>query len=122
MFFRIFLAQLILIFLCFVAGLVLFYYLFAPGIGMFLVRDPVILFPALLGLIGIAGLLSLWTATAVTEPIGSILEALKEEYPEKELGKIHSRSGVEETDDLLQGLKSFVANSKAERREVRREY
>jgi len=122
LFFRVFLAQLILILLCFVSGIVLVHYLFAPGISMFLMRNPVILFPVLLGLIGIGGLLSLWTAAVVTEPIERILEALKEEHPEEELGKIHRLPGVEETDDLLLGLQSFVAKSKAEERLVRREY
>lgn len=76
-FLRVFLSHLILLLLTFITVGLLYTYLFAPGVKMFLQHSPSLILPALLGLIGLAGMLSLWTAAAISLPLEDLTEQLQ---------------------------------------------
>ena len=76
-FLRVFLSHLMLLLLSLVTAAMLFAYIFAPGVKMFMQHSPALVLPALLGLIGIAGMLSLWTAAAISLPIEDLTETLR---------------------------------------------
>jgi hypothetical protein len=77
-FLRVFLSHLLLLFLTVLAGLLVFNYVFAPGIRLFVDRNPLVLIPVTLALLGTAGLLSLWTAGAVSVPLRRLAGMLQE--------------------------------------------
>ncbi len=77
-FLRVFLSHLLLLLLTMLAGLLVFNYVFAPGIRLFVDRNPLVLIPVTLALFGAAGLLSLWTAGAVSVPLRRLAGMLQE--------------------------------------------
>lgn len=103
-FHRIFLSHLLVLLLSFIAALILIDYMFADGIRHFLLRSPLILIPALLAMIGLAGLLALWTAGAIALPLDAISEVMHGDVSEAELAELRARIRVEEHDALLASL------------------
>ncbi len=78
-FVRVFLSHLLLLSATFLAGVFLFFYLFEPGIKYFLMHKPLVIFPMVMGLIGIAGILSAWTAGIIAEPLELLSFALADD-------------------------------------------
>ncbi len=76
MFLRIVLSHLLVVLLCLIAGGLTFDYLFGSGVRYFLVHDPIFLVPVMLVLIGLAGLLAVWTTAAMARPLENVTEAL----------------------------------------------
>jgi hypothetical protein len=87
--------------LCFGAALILVRYLFAEGVQFFLLRDPIILIPALLAVIGIAGLFALWTTSAATSPIDRLISYLNNGSDAEELLSLRTFAGTDENDMLI---------------------
>src|SRR5512145_1222573 len=75
-FVRVFLSHLLLLSAAFLAASFLFFYLFEPGIKYFLMHKPLVVFPIILGLIGVAGILSAWTAGIIAEPLELLEDSL----------------------------------------------
>ncbi|MDH7514563.1 MAG: hypothetical protein QHI48_01630 [Bacteroidota bacterium] len=76
-FLRLFLSHLLLLFIACSSAFTVFSWLFAPGVSLFLRHSPVVLLPVILALIGIAGLLALWTANAIRIPLQSLPDSIK---------------------------------------------
>ncbi|MBR9977856.1 MAG: hypothetical protein KFH87_07185, partial [Bacteroidetes bacterium] len=99
-----FLSHLVIVLLCFVLALVLIDYLFVGGIHHYLLHTPLILIPVMLGLTGIAGLLALWTAGAVTFPLVRLQEALTAVPASAALKNLRAKAGTEEVANLIDVL------------------
>ncbi len=107
-FHRIFLSHLLVLLLSFIAALILIDYMFADGIRHFLLRSPLILIPALLAMIGLAGLLALWTAGAIALPLDAISDVLHGDVGEAEVADLRARIRVEEHDALVVSLAAQI--------------
>ncbi len=108
-FLRLFLSHLVVVLLCLVAGLILVDYLFAEGLRYFRQHSPLILIPVLLGLIGLAGLLALWTSAVITIPVERLTEVLRSNPGAGQLGAFRDRAGCEEHAALIDGVIDLVA-------------
>lgn len=104
LFHRVFFSHLVIVLLCFVLALVLIDYLFVGGIHHYLLHTPLILIPVMLGMIGIAGLLALWTAGSVSFPLAHVQEALGDPHPDMALKKLQPKAGTEEIAHLIDAL------------------
>ncbi len=113
LFHRIFLSHLLVVLLCFVAAVILVDYMFAEGIALFLLRSPIILVPALLALIGIVGLLALWTAGSVAIPLDRAASLLRERKASERLGEILPKAGTEEVARLLLSMRQRLERDAA---------
>jgi len=103
-FLRVFLSHLLLLLSCFLSGIALYVYLFAPGAHLFIYRNPLILIPLLLGLISIAGLLSIWTSGAIAVPLGHIEKHFKHNGAGPNLEELSATALTEEVDSLIHVL------------------
>jgi hypothetical protein len=112
-FHRVFLSHLLVVLLCFAAAVILVDYMFAEGIALFLLRSPIILIPALLALIGIVGLLALWTAGSVAIPLDRAASLLREHEASERLGEILPKAGTEEVARLLINMQQRLARDTA---------
>jgi hypothetical protein len=102
-FHRVFLSHLVLLLVVFIAAVLLFFYMVAPGTAQYFIRNPAIIIPSVLALMGIAGLLSLWTASAIAVPLDRSTEALKS-LDFDELRTIMREAGSEEMHALLEEI------------------
>ncbi|MCZ7555089.1 MAG: PAS domain-containing protein [Bacteroidia bacterium] len=100
LFHRVFLSHLLVLLLCFIAGLVLLDYLFADGLRLYRVRSPLILLPAVLGLIGLAGLLALWSSGVVALALQRLSRALDRDSNEAELQTLAQEMHCEEAAEV----------------------
>ena len=105
MFLRIFLSHLFLLLAFCIASLLAYRYMFSPGVHLFVIRRPHLLVPIVLGLIGIAGLLSVWTAAVIGTPLEVLASTLKSENPVGNLFSFRNPTNVSEIDDVLASLK-----------------
>ncbi len=94
-FLRLFLSHLLMLLFSFGVGLFVFDALFAPGLRPFLQRSPSILIPAVLALIGVAGLLAVWTATSLTHPLERLVNSIGDEDAATELEDIAASAPLE---------------------------
>ncbi|MBI5648587.1 MAG: hypothetical protein HY962_16775 [Ignavibacteriae bacterium] len=94
-FLRLFLSHLLMLLFSFGVGLFVFDALFAPGLRPFLQRSPSILIPAVLALIGVAGLLAVWTATSITHPLERLVNSIGNEDAAAELEDIAASAPLE---------------------------
>ncbi len=115
LFHRVFLSHLIVILLCFTAGLILVDYLFADGLIYYRIRSPLIVIPALLGLIGLSGLLALWTSGSIAVPLQRLSEALKQDAAASELLALRGRMGTEEGAQLAEEAAGILTRSELRR-------
>lgn len=109
LFHRVFLSHLLVLLLCFIAGLVLLDYLFADGLRLYRVRSPLILLPAVLGLIGLAGLLALWSSGAVALALQRFARALDRDGDENELQILAREMHCEEAAELAEAAAEQAA-------------
>jgi hypothetical protein len=108
-FHRLFLSHLIVVFLCLVAGLILIDYVFADGLRYFRIHSPLILLPVLLGIIGLSGLLALWTSATITIPIERFTGLLLSEPTLEQLNSLRGNAGCEEHTALLDAVTDLLA-------------
>jgi hypothetical protein len=101
LFHRIFLSHLLVLFLCFITAVITIDYLFAEGVALFLLRSPIIIIPALLALIGLVGLLALWTAASVAVPLDHASTLLNEYDPTERLLQLLPKAGSEEVARMI---------------------
>ncbi len=101
LFHRVFLSHLLVVLLCFTAAVILIDYLFAEGVTLFLLRSPIILVPALLALIGIVGLLALWTAGSSAVPLDKASSLLSQYDASDRLLEILPDAGTEEVARMI---------------------
>jgi PAS domain S-box-containing protein len=91
----------------FASVIILFMYLFEPGIKYFLMHPPLIVLPIILGFIGIAGILSAWTAAAIAEPLEYIEESLTSGDPALDMHLFDSNSGTEEATKVVNSIRNY---------------
>ncbi|MFA6235511.1 MAG: hypothetical protein WC824_15150 [Bacteroidota bacterium] len=115
MFHRVFLSHLLVVLLCFTAAVILVDYLFAEGVTLFLLRSPIILIPALLALIGLVGLLALWTAASMAMPLERASALLNEYDSSERLLQLLPKAGTEEAARII-----IAAQQRLTREETRR--
>ncbi|MBN1449185.1 MAG: hypothetical protein JXA28_14760 [Bacteroidetes bacterium] len=113
LFHRIFLSHLLTVLLCFVAALILVDYLFADNVHLYLIRNPIVLIPALLALIGIAGLFAVWTAGSATLPLAKLTRFIEERADADEIRSMRDHVGIEENADLVDALTGMLQRMKA---------
>ena len=105
LFHRVFLSHLLVLAISFVTALILFDYLFVEGIAHFLVHTPIILIPVLLALIGLVGLLALWTAGAVALALDRTATALDDIDPPTALERLLPEARIEEVARIVAVLR-----------------
>lgn len=105
LFHRVFLSHLLVLAISFVAALILFDYLFVEGIAHFLVHSPIILIPVLLALIGLVGLLALWTAGAVAMPLERAVDAINAFDATAALERLVPETRVEEVARMVAAVR-----------------
>jgi hypothetical protein len=115
LFHRVFLSHLLVVLLCLITALILHDYLFVDGISHFLLRSPVILVPVMLALMGIVGLLALWTAGAAAMPLDRAADALREPDAAQALERLLPSTGVDEVARLVDGVRQHIAREPAQR-------
>lgn len=106
LFHRIFLSHLIVLLICFLSALILLDYLFVDGISHFLAHSTIILVPVLLALIGLVGLLALWTAGAAALPLERAADALHSVDPAGALERVIPDARVDEVSRLLEAMRA----------------
>lgn len=111
LFHRVFLSHLLILLLCLAAGIILIDYLFIDGVQLYLQRDPIILIPALLALIGIVGLLALWTAGSVATPSDRLVKALGNRADSEALDALLRQAGTEEIEDIITAVHEHLVRS-----------
>jgi len=111
LFHRVFLSHLLILLLCLGSGVILVDYLFVDGVKLFLQRDPIILIPALLALIGIVGLLALWTAGSVATPSERLVRALEIRADSEALEALLRNAGTEEIEDIIAAVRERLERS-----------
>jgi hypothetical protein len=107
-FHRVFLSHLIVVLLCFIAAVWLLHYLYGDGLRYFRIHSPLVILPVTLGLIGLAGLLALWTAGAIVLPLERFSDALRGGVGSDDLQRLADRAGVDESADAMLAAASFV--------------
>jgi|GEM_PF-1431891 len=110
-FHRLFLSHLLLLMFCFAAALILVDYLFATGVRVFLLHSTLILIPAVLALIGIAGLLALWTSGPIALPLEQITNALHGNEFKEQYDDLHRTAGCEEINTLLGSMNAHLSRT-----------
>lgn len=108
LFHRVFLSHLITVLFCFGGTLILIDYLFIDGAHLYLRRNPIIVIPALLAIIGVAGLLALWSSGAAAVALGRLHELLDERADADAFRRFREEAGVEEAEDIAQGIHDFL--------------
>jgi PAS domain S-box-containing protein len=111
MFLRVLLSHLVVVLLCLVAGALTFDYLFGTGVRYFLVHDPVFLVPVMLVLIGLAGLLAVWTTAGMSLPIENMTEALAAPDSTARLEELSRARHTAESRQLLDALRDTLARA-----------
>jgi PAS domain S-box-containing protein len=111
MFLRVLLSHLVVVLLCLVAGALTFDYLFGTGVRYFLVHDPVFLLPVMLVLIGLAGLLAVWTTAGMSLPLESMTEALAASDRDARLEELSNGRHTAESRQLLDALRETLAHA-----------
>jgi hypothetical protein len=106
LFHRIFLSHLIVLLICFVSALILLDYLFVDGISHFLAHSTIILVPVLLALIGLVGLLALWTAGAAAIPLERATDALHSLDATEALERVLPGARIDEVSRLLVAIRA----------------
>jgi hypothetical protein len=101
LFHRVFLSHLLVLLMCCIAALVLLDYVFADGLRLYRVRSPLILLPAVLGLIGLAGLLALWSSGAVALALQRLARALDTDSGETALKALAEEMHCEEAAEVV---------------------
>ena len=115
LFHRVFLSHLLVLLLSFVVALVLLDYLFVDGISHFLLRSPVILVPVLLAMIGVVGLLAIWTAGAAAAPLERAVDALQEHDSAEALGRLLPRARIDEIAAVIEAMQRRLGRTPASR-------
>lgn len=115
LFHRVFLSHLLVVLLCFVVAVVTLDYLFLDGMSHFLLRSPVILIPVMLAVIGVVGLLALWTAGSAALPIDRMIDALQEHDATAALSRLLPDTRVEEVAALVDALHHRLSRAPARR-------
>ncbi|MFZ1731433.1 MAG: PAS domain-containing protein [Bacteroidota bacterium] len=113
LFHRVFLSHLLVLLLCFAAAVILVDYLFAEGVTLFILRSPIILIPALLALMGLVGLLALWTAASTAVPLDHASTLLNECDPSERLLQLLPKAGTEEVARLLIATQQRLAREES---------
>ncbi|MBE0644080.1 MAG: hypothetical protein IH600_08370 [Bacteroidetes bacterium] len=113
LFHRVFLSHLIVVLLCFTAAVILIDYLFAEGVTLFLLRSPIILVPALLALIGIVGLLALWTAGSTAVPLDRASSLLSQRDAAERLLELMPSAGTEEVARMINSVQHRLAQEES---------
>lgn len=111
MFLRVLLSHLLVVLLCLVAGALTFDYLFGSGVRYFLVHDPVFLVPVMLVLIGLAGLLAVWTTAGMSLPLENMTEALNASDSAARLEDLSRARHTAESRQLLDALRDTLAQA-----------
>lgn len=109
MFLRVVLSHLVVVLLCLVAGALTFDALFGTGVRYFLVRDPILLVPVMLILMGLAGLLAVHTTAGMSRPLESMTDALGDDDPAARLAELADVRHTAESLQLLGGLRAALA-------------
>lgn len=115
LFHRVFLSHLFVLVLAFATALVLIDYLFVDGITHFLSRSPIILVPVVLAMIGIVGLLALWTAGAAALPLDRAVDALREHDPAAALARLLPDARIDEVATLVDAMQRRLRREPARR-------
>ena len=110
-FLRVFLSHLLLLLVSFITVAALYSYLFAPGVKLFLARSPMLILPAILGLIGIAGMLALWTSAAIAIPLDELADRLAHRHDRKPTHHGAMDSGTKEVGRLADLLNAAIPAS-----------
>lgn len=105
LFHRVFLSHLVVLAVSFLSALILVDYLFVDGITHFLVHSPIILIPVLLALIGLVGLLALWTSAAVALPLDRTVNAISAIDADAALAQLLPDARVEEVARVVAALR-----------------
>ena len=108
LFHRAFLGHLITVLFCFAVALILIDYLFIDGAHLYLRRNPIIVIPAMLAIIGVAGLLALWSSSAAAIALGGLRTLLDERAGADAFGRFREQAAVEEVEDLAQGIQDVL--------------
>lgn len=109
MFLRVMLSHLVVVLLCLMAGAATFDALFGTGVRYFLVRDPILLVPVMLILMGVAGLLAVWTTAGMSRPLESMTDALDDDDPVARLAALSEARHTAESRQLLDGMRAALA-------------
>lgn len=115
LFHRIFLSHLLVVLLCFVVAVVTLDYLFVDGVSHFILRSPLILIPVMLAMIGVVGLLALWTAGSAAFPIDRTIEALQKHDATAALARILPEARIEEVAVLIEAVHHQLSREPARR-------
>jgi hypothetical protein len=107
-FLRLFFSHLLIVLICLFVFIFVFRWVFAPGVKIFIVRNPLIVVPAVMILLGLAGLIALWTSTTIAIPLESITEALHSGAPLQSLAQAFRNAGTEEASRLIVHLTPYV--------------
>lgn len=75
---RLLLSHLLLLFVILLLGVWLYVYFFGGSLRYLHTRDPIVLVPFALGIIGVAGLISVWAARSIVVPIEKTTDSLSE--------------------------------------------
>jgi len=111
LFHRVFLAHLLTVLFCFAGALILVDYLFIDGAHLYLRRNPIIIIPALLAIIGVAGLLALWSSGAAAVALNRLRTLLDERADAEAFRRFREEAAVEEAEDVAQGIHDFLKRS-----------
>ena len=108
LFHRVFLGHLLLLLAAFITGVILLDYLFVEGLALYLQRTPLILIPTMLALIGVAGLLALWSSGSAAIPVDRITGLLDADVSPDTLIAELARARTEENAALLGALYGYL--------------
>lgn len=105
-FLRLFLSHLTLVLICFACAVGVFVYLFPSTAQPILAHSPLLIIPVVLAVIGIAGLLTTWTASAISASLGAVERALTGDDPLTELHALTREAGTKEAAELVTSLRT----------------
>jgi hypothetical protein len=106
LFHRVFFGHLLMLLVCFVSGIILLDYLFVSGLSLYLQRTPLILIPAMLALIGLAGLTALWTSGSSSLPLDKVSTLLNADANAEEIAQLLATARTEENATLIRSLQA----------------
>ena len=118
-FLRLYLSHLLMLAAIFLSGVLLIDYLFQDGIKYYLSKQPIIILPVVLGLIGIAGILAAWTAQGIAEPFSRIARALDSDDPVTKLRTMGGRSHNAESAWIHAAIRKYQETSASKTRKLR---
>lgn len=108
LFHRVFLSHLLTVLVCFVAAIILIDYLFVANTHLYLLRNPIILIPALMAIVGISGLLALWSAGGGAVPLGRLTELFNQRAAADEFLRLRDEAGIEENAELIDAIHAYL--------------